>query len=60
MVYKLTDNADVIPAPSYVSPLAIVDETCSLAAGVKVWHFSQVREGAVLGENCVVSKDVFD
>jgi UDP-2-acetamido-3-amino-2,3-dideoxy-glucuronate N-acetyltransferase len=59
VVHKLTDNEDVIPAPSYVSPLAIVDETCSLAAGVKVWHFSQVREGAVLGENCVVSKDVY-
>ena len=53
------NNQDVIPVPPYVSPLAVVDETSSLAAGVKVWHFSQIREGVVLGENCIVSKDVY-
>jgi UDP-2-acetamido-3-amino-2,3-dideoxy-glucuronate N-acetyltransferase len=52
-------NQEINSNPPYISPLAVVDETCSLAQGVKVWHFSQIRESVVLGENCVVSKDVY-
>jgi acetyltransferase-like isoleucine patch superfamily enzyme len=55
----MMNNEDAIPVPPFVSPLAVVDESSSLAAGVKVWHFSQIREGVVLGENCIVSKDVY-
>lgn len=45
--------------PIYVSPSAVVDKTCSLAQGVRIWHYSQLREGVILGENCVISKDVY-
>jgi acetyltransferase-like isoleucine patch superfamily enzyme len=30
-----------------------------LGAGTRIWHEAQVREGAVLGEDCIVGKGVY-
>lgn len=36
-----------------------VDPQASLGAGTKVWHHAQVREGATLGDNCVVGRGAY-
>tara|TARA_B110001450_G_scaffold233115_1_gene236174 strand:+ start:2597 stop:3238 length:642 start_codon:yes stop_codon:yes gene_type:complete len=35
-----------------VHPSAIVDEGAEIGAGTKIWHFSHVCSGAVIGVNC--------
>lgn len=42
-----------IHATAEVSPKA------QIGAGSSIWHYVQIREGAVLGENCIVGKDVY-
>jgi len=37
---------------------AYVDEPCSLGAGTKVWHFSHVMSGCVIGDNCNIGQNV--
>jgi len=50
-----TTMADTI----YIHPTADVSPRASLGAGTKVWHQAQVREGAVLGRNCILGKGAY-
>jgi UDP-2-acetamido-3-amino-2,3-dideoxy-glucuronate N-acetyltransferase len=43
----------------YVHPSAVVDEGASIGAGTKVWHFSHVMPGAVVGARCSLGQNVF-
>jgi UDP-2-acetamido-3-amino-2,3-dideoxy-glucuronate N-acetyltransferase len=36
----------------------VVDEPSSIGAGTKVWHFSHVMAGAVIGKDCVLGQNV--
>ncbi len=38
---------------------AIVDKGAKIGSGTKVWHFSHICSGAVIGENCVLGQNVF-
>ncbi|MGB3164946.1 MAG: DapH/DapD/GlmU-related protein, partial [Chitinophagaceae bacterium] len=40
-------------------PTAVIDEGCRIGAGTKVWHFSHLMAGAVIGENCLIGQNVF-
>ncbi len=42
----------------FAHPSAIVDEGCSIAKGVKIWHFSHIMSGCVIGENCNIGQNV--
>ncbi|HEU5143728.1 MAG TPA: acyltransferase [Dermatophilaceae bacterium] len=46
MGVKVQDSADVSPE-------------AQLGDGTSVWHLAQVREGAVLGENCIVGRGAY-
>ncbi len=43
----------------FVHPTAVVDEPASIGPGSKVWHFSHVSAGAVLGSGCNLGQNVF-
>ncbi len=43
----------------FVHKTAIIEDNVQIGAGTKIWHFSQVRQGTQIGENCVISKSVF-
>lgn len=43
----------------FAHPTAVIDEGCRIGAGTKVWHFSHLMPGAVIGENCVIGQNVF-
>lgn len=37
---------------------AIIDEGCTIGAGTKIWHFSHIMSGAVLGGFCNIGQNV--
>ena len=43
----------------FAHPTAVIDEGCRIGAGTKVWHFSHLMAGAVIGENCLIGQNVF-
>ncbi len=42
-----------------VLPGADVDERAHLGAGTTVWHLAQVREHAVVGEQCIIGRGAY-
>lgn len=42
----------------YVHPTAVVDEGCQIGSGTKIWHFSHIMTGCVLGESCNIGQNV--
>jgi UDP-2-acetamido-3-amino-2,3-dideoxy-glucuronate N-acetyltransferase len=43
----------------FIHPTAQVDPRAELGEGTKVWINVQIREGARIGRNCIISKDVY-
>lgn len=43
----------------FIHPTAIVDQRAIIGDGTKIWVNAQIREFSVIGENCVISKDVY-
>lgn len=42
----------------YVHPSSIIDENCIIGEGTKIWHFSHVMSGCVIGNNCNLGQNV--
>lgn len=47
------------PAAVRIVDSADVAETARIGAGSSIWHLAQVREGAVLGQNCIVGRGAY-
>lgn len=43
----------------YIHPTADVSDKATIGAWTRIWHQAQVREGAVLGERCIVGKGAY-
>jgi UDP-2-acetamido-3-amino-2,3-dideoxy-glucuronate N-acetyltransferase len=43
----------------YSHPSCIIDETCQIAEGTKIWHFSHLMAGCIIGNNCNIGQNVF-
>lgn len=37
---------------------AVVDDGCKIGKSTKIWHFSHIMQGSVLGENCNIGQNV--
>ena len=37
---------------------AVIDAGCTIGKGTKIWHFSHIMTGAVIGENCNLGQNV--
>ena len=37
---------------------AVVDDGCKIGKGTRIWHFSHIMSGAILGENCNLGQNV--
>jgi len=37
---------------------AVVDEGCVIGKGARIWHFSHLMKGCILGENCNIGQNV--
>jgi UDP-2-acetamido-3-amino-2,3-dideoxy-glucuronate N-acetyltransferase len=44
---------------AYIHPSATIDSGAEIGDGSMVWVNVQIREGATVGKNCVLSKDVY-
>lgn len=42
----------------YAHPSAIIDEGSEIGEGTKIWHFSHVMTGCILGKNCNLGQNV--
>ena len=43
----------------FAHPTAVIDEGCVIGSGVKIWHFSHIMPGSVIGDNCNIGQNVF-
>ncbi len=43
----------------YAHSTAVIDEPCQIGKGTKIWHFSHVMKGAVIGEVCSLGQNVY-
>ena len=42
-----------------MAPSADVDPAAQLGRGTRIWHLAQVREGAVVGQDCIVGRGAY-
>lgn len=42
----------------FAHPTAVIDEGTTIGAGTKIWHFSHIMPGCVIGENCNLGQNV--
>ncbi len=39
-------------------PTAVIDENSTIGAGTKIWHFSHIMTGCIIGNNCNLGQNV--
>jgi UDP-2-acetamido-3-amino-2,3-dideoxy-glucuronate N-acetyltransferase len=42
----------------FAHPSACIDPGCTIGSGTKIWHFSHIMPGAVIGEHCNIGQNV--
>jgi UDP-2-acetamido-3-amino-2,3-dideoxy-glucuronate N-acetyltransferase len=42
----------------FIHPTAVVDDGAQIGNGSKIWHFSHIMPGAVIGEQCNIGQNV--
>tara|TARA_B110000438_G_C15640408_1_gene575037 strand:- start:266 stop:844 length:579 start_codon:yes stop_codon:yes gene_type:complete len=42
----------------YLHESSFVDQNCLIGDGTKIWHFSHIQSGSVLGKNCSLGQNV--
>jgi UDP-2-acetamido-3-amino-2,3-dideoxy-glucuronate N-acetyltransferase len=47
------------PDNIYIHPSSVIDEGANIGNGTKIWHFSHLMPGSIVGENCIIGQNVF-
>ena len=42
----------------FVHDSSYIDENVNIGGGTRIWHFSHIQSGAVVGENCSIGQNV--
>ncbi len=42
----------------FAHPTAIIDDGCQIGKGTRVWHFTHIMSGSIIGENCNLGQNV--
>ncbi|GAA4400271.1 acyltransferase [Nibrella viscosa] len=42
----------------HIHPTAVIDEGCTIGRGTRIWHFSHIMPGCVVGEDCNIGQNV--
>ncbi len=45
-------------AAYFAHATAVIDDGCQIGKGTKIWHFSHLMTGCVVGENCNIGQNV--
>lgn len=43
----------------FIHSTAVIDEGCLIGSNAKIWHFSHLMPGSVIGNNCIIGQNVF-
>jgi UDP-2-acetamido-3-amino-2,3-dideoxy-glucuronate N-acetyltransferase len=46
------------PLPYFVHESSYIDEGAVIGAGTKIWHFSHILKGSVIGQKCIIGQNV--
>ena len=41
-----------------IHPTAIIDADCQIGDNTKIWHFSHIMSGSIIGQNCNIGQNV--
>ena len=41
----------------YAHETACIDENCDIGKGTKIWHYSHILNGSIIGENCTMGQN---
>jgi UDP-2-acetamido-3-amino-2,3-dideoxy-glucuronate N-acetyltransferase len=44
---------------AFIHPTAVIDEGAQIGAGTRIWHFSHLMPGCILGEKCNIGQNVY-
>jgi UDP-2-acetamido-3-amino-2,3-dideoxy-glucuronate N-acetyltransferase len=47
------------PDNIYIHQSSVIDEGAKIGSGTKIWHFSHLMAGSIVGENCIIGQNVF-
>lgn len=47
-----------MPEEYFAHETCCIDENCKIGAGTKIWHFSHIMSGCVMGERCNIGQNV--
>jgi UDP-2-acetamido-3-amino-2,3-dideoxy-glucuronate N-acetyltransferase len=42
----------------FTHPTAVIDDGCRIGSGTKIWHFSHIMPGCIIGNNCNIGQNV--
>ncbi len=42
----------------FAHPTAVIDEGCQIGEGSKIWHFTHIMTGCIIGNNCNLGQNV--
>ena len=42
----------------FIHDTSIIDKNVEIGRGTKIWHFSNIQSGAIIGENCILGQNV--
>ena len=42
----------------FIHPTAVVDEGCTIGESTKIWHFSHIMPGCIIGPSCNIGQNV--
>ena len=45
-------------ASVFIHPTAVVDEGCTIGESTKIWHFSHIMPGCIIGPSCNIGQNV--
>ncbi|MBC8344703.1 MAG: N-acetyltransferase [Candidatus Marinimicrobia bacterium] len=43
---------------NFIHKTAVIDDEVTIGYGTKIWHFSHIQSGAIIGENCSLGQNV--
>jgi len=59
-MFKLTSKGDYDKMSDYfVHESSYADQGAVIGSGTKIWHFSHIMSGAIIGERCNIGQNVF-
>ncbi|MBZ4189991.1 acyltransferase [Niabella beijingensis] len=42
----------------FAHPSAVIDDSCTIGTKTKIWHFSHIMSGCIIGKNCNLGQNV--